>query len=521
MQGLRLVQAKLHNNIGVSLHRQERYENGSHHYQKSIELRAEILQEKDGDISANEENENELLLEIRSLANYASRLRTSLEQRKPQLTRRQRPQASSATPLPFGMRFFQDPLYDDDIEMTNNTPIASIREKMEDGDDGSSYALFNLAMARYHLGVDGSIASQLFEMVVTEADRALLSTNVYQSTRKPRQLHLICALALNNIGMMQYTNGFYGKAMELFLAALQKVHDAASSSKKGTRGLGRHLSSVLINLSYTYARRGLLVQAAEICKELEKEATSPSTNALEEHYRLHCSIYFLKAELHREKGDLTSGKTIHRGLYDQVLGGAVTLDDQTFVELVDALGRSFLQQGGIERAKRSFAAVLSKQCSTLGDRHLCVAGTLFNLGRALHDEESFEDAVHTYEQALSIQKENLPFNHIDIIDTSYNLGMVFFLQGRNDDSLKMHINVHNIATTSLPQDHPLFLRLLKNIYLLLRESGDENEAEFVLRNILQKCQTSEEAVWVSNNLIDQGAVLRPFNRSCENPAPAA
>ncbi len=158
--------------------------------------------------------------------------------------------------------------------------------------------------------------------------------------------------------------------------------------------------------------------------------------------------------------------------------------------VLDFLGRSYHQGGGLQEAEPSLAEALAIRRSSLPAGHPAMAESLANLAQLYRDQGRLAEAQPLFEEALSVYRAILPAGHPRIAAALDDLAQLYHDQGRLDAAAPLYEEALSLYRAGLPPGHPNLARGLNNLALLYRDQGRFTEAEPLYEEALSILQAA-------------------------------
>jgi tetratricopeptide (TPR) repeat protein len=134
-------------------------------------------------------------------------------------------------------------------------------------------------------------------------------------------------------------------------------------------------------------------------------------------------------------------------------------------------------QGRYEKAELLWLQALESRKSLLGDRHLDVATSLNSLGLLYQSQGLYEKAEPLYLQALALRKSLLGDRHLDVATSLNNLGLLYKSQGLYEKAESLYLQALALRKSLLGDCHLDVAQSLNNLGLLYLDQGQYEKAE--------------------------------------------
>jgi len=155
-------------------------------------------------------------------------------------------------------------------------------------------------------------------------------------------------------------------------------------------------------------------------------------------------------------------------------------------ELRTTLGQVYSDIGIYPKAEKMHRVALTLRKSLLGDEHIDVADSQYNLARAIQSQRlpsRYYEAESLFKQALATQRKFLGNGHADVANTLNSLGLLY-RQTRSVDAEALHREALKIMRTLFGLDHPKVATTLDDLGTALMYQKRYAEAEKVQRESL-------------------------------------
>jgi CHAT domain-containing protein/tetratricopeptide (TPR) repeat protein len=141
------------------------------------------------------------------------------------------------------------------------------------------------------------------------------------------------------------------------------------------------------------------------------------------------------------------------------------------------LGLLYHRRADYARAESQYLQALAIKERTRGPDDPTVADTAANLGAVYYALEQYDKAVEVLRRALTIQEKHLAPNHASLATSSFNLAAVYFDQGDYANAEALFQRALTIDEQSFDARHPRLAVRLTGLAEVLRLRGDYARAE--------------------------------------------
>jgi CHAT domain-containing protein/Tfp pilus assembly protein PilF len=288
--------------------------------------------------------------------------------------------------------------------------------------------------------------------------------------------HPDVAALLNNLGMLYQAQGQYDQAEPLYQRSL-KIMEAARP--------GDHpdVATSLNNLAHLYWDMGRYDQAESLYqRSLQiREAVRPRDQAA-----VAQSLNNL-AVLYQSLGDYDKAESLlRRGL--RLLQTSPAVKQTDVAAGLNNLGRLYWDMGRYDQAEPLFRRSLQIQEAALPADHPDVAAGLHNLALLSQTLGQSARAESLYQRCLGILKATRGEDHPDVATVSNSLADLYRQQGRYGEAEPLYQRGLQIREAALPADHPDVAQSMNNLALLSQSLGRKDKAEELYRRSLELCR---------------------------------
>jgi serine/threonine-protein kinase len=167
-----------------------------------------------------------------------------------------------------------------------------------------------------------------------------------------------------------------------------------------------------------------------------------------------------------------------------------SLDQQPEVQgqMLDVVGQVYQSLGEYDTAQALLEQAVAKRRTLLGEEHLDVAQSLYNLGAVLLDRGDYEMAEPLLREALTMRQKLLGEEHPDVASSLNKLGMLEDDTGDYDAAEQLYREALAMRQKLLGEEHPDVASSLNNLGLLLMQKGQYDQAETIHRKALEMRQ---------------------------------
>jgi tetratricopeptide (TPR) repeat protein len=159
--------------------------------------------------------------------------------------------------------------------------------------------------------------------------------------------------------------------------------------------------------------------------------------------------------------------------------------DEIFIEIGDALGDRWREQGRYRDAILKWENVLEMSRKLLGTEHPDVASSLNNLAAFYFSQRRYEEAEPLYQQALEVLRKLLGTEHPRIASSLNNLAGLYSSQGRYEEAELLYQQALEMLRKLLGTEHPDVASSLNNLASLYYDQRRYEEAEPLYRKALE------------------------------------
>jgi len=165
---------------------------------------------------------------------------------------------------------------------------------------------------------------------------------------------------------------------------------------------------------------------------------------------------------------------------------ATELKDQPEVRgtLMDTMGTVYVNLGLYDRAVPLLQEALATRRAALGNEHLDVARSLFNLAVVLRRRGDYAGAEALHREALALRRKLLGNEHPDVARSLNNLGLVLTDTGDYAGAEAFYREALAMRRKLLGNQHRDVAATLSNLAIVLKQRGDYAGAEALYRDAL-------------------------------------
>ena len=286
---------------------------------------------------------------------------------------------------------------------------------------------------------------------------------IRQQTRGPQ--HPDVATSYNNLAAVLRGQGDLKQAME--------YHERALAIFQQTLGPQHpNVASSYNNLGNVLRGQGDMKQA----KEYYERALAIRLQTLGPQHPDFATSYNNLATVLHGQGDLKQAKEyLERALaIRQQTRGPQHPDVATSYNNLAVVLRG---QGDLKQAKEYYERALAIFQQTLGPQHPNVASSYNNLATVLHGQGDLKQAKEYLERALAIRQQTLGPQHPDVATSYNNLANVLRGQGELKQATEYHERALAIRQQTLGPQHPNVASSYNNLATVLGDQGDLEKAK--------------------------------------------
>ncbi|OQE62181.1 hypothetical protein PENNAL_c0269G11109 [Penicillium nalgiovense] len=180
--------------------------------------------------------------------------------------------------------------------------------------------------------------------------------------------------------------------------------------------------------------------------------------------------------LYHDQGELDRAEQMYlRALagFEKALGSEHKLTIRT----VNNTGMLYSSQGKLDQAEIMYLRALAGFEKALGSDHKLTLRTINNIGLLYSAQGRLYQAEQMYIRALAGFEKALGSNHIFTLRTVNNTGMLYSAQGKLDQAEEMYLRALAGFEKAFGSDHAFTLRAVNNIGLLYSAQGKQDQAE--------------------------------------------
>lgn len=187
------------------------------------------------------------------------------------------------------------------------------------------------------------------------------------------------------------------------------------------------------------------------------------------------------------------------------LAGSVEAESALRWSVQEALARSMLELGELQRGDRLAREVLDQRMQTLGENHPLTLDVLNLLGAIYQRSGDLSAAEDTWSAVVAGYRQRYGVEHLATLTAMSNLGVVLEQQGAFDRAEPLLRSALDVTERMLGPAHPQTLNSMNNLALLYESQGNFNRAEplYLLPiEVLSSTvgQTHPRTIAVRNNL---------------------
>lgn len=160
-------------------------------------------------------------------------------------------------------------------------------------------------------------------------------------------------------------------------------------------------------------------------------------------------------------------------------------DHPDVAETLRHVGLLWYQRGDYERAEASYLRAEAILERTIGPQALELGAVLNNLGLAYRRTGEYARGVEAFERALAIREHHLGTDAVDVGKVALNLGSLFHVMGGRDERARdLYERALVIYERELGPDHPMVASAIGNLAMVRQRLGEYDGVEPMLRRML-------------------------------------
>ena len=245
------------------------------------------------------------------------------------------------------------------------------------------------------------------------------------------------------------------------------------------------------------------------------------------------------------------------------LEGEFTGEPEVDALAQNSMGRVYFKLGRYDQAERLFQEALRIRLEVLGDEHIDVAESLYQMSRVLQLQSNFDSAEVLLTRAVDLRRRMLAEGDVRIAEALTSLGGLLTVRGRYDEAENvllealsihqaldeegngvtisdpinrlghLHRTIGNLEAAErhlrdalaireryLPSDHPLIGESLNNLAVVLDDQGKKEEAASMYRRAITNMESTfgPDSDQVSGLLSNLALVLTSIGQNVEAEA---
>ena len=258
-----------------------------------------------------------------------------------------------------------------------------------------------------------------------------------------------------------------------YLEQEKEYHERALAIRQQTLGPQHpEVATSCNNLATGLRDQGDLTQA----KEYHERTLAIRQQTLGPQHRDVATSYSNLATVRRDQGDLKLAKEYHEralAIRQQTLGP----QHRDVATSYNNLATVVADQGDLKQAKEYLERALAIRQQTLGPQHPDVATSYNNLAAVLHDLGYLEQEKEYHERALAIRQQTLGPQHPEVATSCNNLATGLRDQGDLTQAKEYHERTLAIRQQTLGPQHPDVATSYNNLATVLRDQGELKQAK--------------------------------------------